>query len=377
MQYDIYVSSSHVSGHEMKYIQRAFDENKLATFGSNIGDFEVALQRTMQSVKPVLAVNSGTSAIHLALILLGIKPGDEVICQSLTFCASANPVLYLGATPIFIDSERETWNLCPKLLRKAIEDRIAEGKKPKAIIGVHLYGMPFKADEILGIAEEYGIPLIEDAAEALGSTYKNQACGTFGDFGIFSFNGNKIITTAGGGALVCGSEEIKKRALYLATQAKHDEAFYHHTEIGYNYRMTNLAAAIGLGQMEVFEEYAKTRRYNLDFYKKILDGKKGFKIMDAPSNDFVSNCWLNQIIIDKEIIELSPSDLKMRLKNYRIETKLIWKPLHLQPVFRDYPFYTEDNVAEELFNSALSLPSGSNMRAEDYQKIEAALNEIL
>jgi dTDP-4-amino-4,6-dideoxygalactose transaminase len=294
----IWLSSPHMGGNEQKYVQEAFDTNWVAPLGPNVTGFEQDLEHYIKENKHVAALSSGTSAIHLALILLGIKAGDEVICQSFTFSASANPILYQGATPIFIDSEPETWNICPKALEKAIKDRIAKGKKPKAIIGVHLYGMPFKVEEINALAQQYEIPIIEDSAEALGSSYKGKKCGTFGDIGILSFNGNKIITTSGGGALVAPTKEIKDKAVFFATQSRDHAPHYQHSEIGYNYRLSNICAGIGRGQMEVLDDHISLRRKMHDFYVDYFENIDGVTVFQEPNGNYYSNHWLSAILID-------------------------------------------------------------------------------
>lgn len=293
----IWLSSPHMGGNEQKYVQEAFDTNWVAPLGPNVSGLEKDLEAYIQENRSVAALSSGTAALHLALILVGVQPGDEVICQSMTFSASANPILYVGATPVFIDSEEETWNLCPIALEEAIQDRIAKGKKPKAIIGVHLYGMPFKADEIKAIAQQYNIPLIEDSAEALGSTYKGQKCGTLGDLAILSFNGNKIITTSGGGALVCQNTTQKEKAIFLATQARDNAPHYQHSEIGYNYRMSNICAGIGRGQMEVIDQRVQQRRAMHDFYSDLFTANEDVVLFNEPTTDYFSNHWLTAVTL--------------------------------------------------------------------------------
>ena len=365
----IWLSSPHMGGNEQKYVQEAFDTNWVAPLGPNVTGFEQDLEHYIKENKHVAALSSGTSAIHLALILLGIKAGDEVICQSFTFSASANPILYQGATPIFIDSEPETWNICPKALEKAIKDRIAKGKKPKAIIGVHLYGMPFKVDEIKALAQQYEIPIIEDSAEALGSSYKGKKCGSFGDFGILSFNGNKIITTSGGGALVAPTKEIKNKAVFFATQSRDYAPHYQHSEIGYNYRLSNICAGIGRGQMEVLDEHISLRRKMHDFYVNYFENIDGVTVFQEPNGNYYSNHWLSAILIDPSKANGKKSEeLRLVLEKENIESRPLWKPMHLQPVFQEYPYYGE-KVSQQLFEDGLCLPSGSNLDDSDRERI--------
>lgn len=362
----IWLSSPHMGGNEQKYVQEAFDTNWVAPLGPNVSGLEKDLEAYIQENRSVAALSSGTAALHLALILVGVQPGDEVICQSMTFSASANPILYVGATPVFIDSEEETWNLCPIALEEAIQDRIAKGKKPKAIIGVHLYGMPFKADEIKAIAKQYNIPLIEDSAEALGSTYKGQKCGTLGDLAILSFNGNKIITTSGGGALVCQNTTQKEKAIFLATQARDNAPHYQHSEIGYNYRMSNICAGIGRGQMEVIDQRVQQRRAMHDFYSDLFTANEDVVLFNEPTTDYFSNHWLTAVTLAS--FEKREA-LRKALEKENIESRPLWKPMHLQPVFEKYPYYGKQ-VAEDLFNRGLCLPSGSNTTEEDKLRIK-------
>lgn len=364
----IWLSSPHMGGTEKKYVQEAFETNWVAPLGPNVNEFEKAIQKNLNQDKYVAALSSGTAAIHLALILAGVQREDEVICQSFTFSASANPIVYQGATPIFVDSEKGTWNMCPLFLEEAILDRVSKGKKPKAIILVHLYGMPAKIDELCSIAKKYEIALIEDAAEALGSTYKGQKCGTFGDFGILSFNGNKIITTSGGGALICKSEEAKNRAIFLATQARDNAPHYQHSEIGYNYRMSNVVAGIGRGQMEVLAERVTARRAMHRFYKGLFTNNKSVTILEDPAEKFYSNHWLSAILLPSYE---GREALRLQLEKANIESRPLWKPMHLQPVFEQYPYYGT-NVSEDLFNRGLCLPSGSNLTDEDRVRIQKA-----
>ena len=356
----ILLSAPHMGGNERKYITEAFDKNELSSFGENILEFEKSLEFYLGENNKVAVVSSGTAAIHLALILSGVKLGDEVICQSFTFSASANPIMYQGATPIFVDSEIDTWNMCPIHLEKAIQDRISNGCKPKAIIMVHLYGMPSKISEIASIAKKYGIKLIEDAAEALGSTYFGEKCGSFGDFGILSFNGNKIITTSGGGALVCKTETDKQKAIFLATQSKDKAIHYQHSEIGYNYRMSNVIAGIGRGQMEMLDKHIFSRQEINRFYKDLFKDKKGISMHMETNIDHKSNHWLSCILIDEKRSSFTKEDIRLQLLEDNIESRPLWKPMHLQPIFSKYKFYG-DCTSEALFNSGICLPSGSSL----------------
>lgn len=372
----IYLSSPHMGGTEQKYIQEAFNANWIAPLGPNVNGFEQDLQCYLNNDIEVAALSSGTAALHLALIQLGVKQGDEVICQSMTFSASVNPIVYQGANPIFVDSEKETWNICPIALEEAIKDRIAKGKKPKAIIAVHLYGMPFKVDEVLSISKKYEVPLIEDSAEALGSTYKGQKCGTFGAFNVLSFNGNKIITTSGGGALVCKTKEAKEKSVFLATQARDAAPYYQHSEIGYNYRMSNICAGIGRGQMEVLEEHIALRREMNKFYKDLFDKVDGVDVLTEPNSDYFSNHWLTAILVDKNKLGKSAEDLRLAFEAENIESRPLWKPMHLQPVFKDCLYYGK-NVSENLFESGICLPSGSNLSDNEKDRIKSVVVNFL
>ncbi|MCH2193801.1 aminotransferase class I/II-fold pyridoxal phosphate-dependent enzyme [Kordia sp.] len=372
----IWLSSPHMGGNELKYIHEAFDTNWIAPLGPNVTGFEGDLKQFLNTEKEVGALASGTAAIHLGLILAGVTAGDEVICQSMTFSASANPILYQGATPVFIDSEPETWNMCPIHLEAAIKDRIAKGKKPKAIIPVHLYGMPAKIDEIVAIANKYEIVIIEDAAESLGSTYKGKNCGTFGEYAALSFNGNKIITTSGGGAIVCNDEEVKKIAIFLATQARDDAPHYQHSEIGYNYRMSNIVAGIGRGQMEVLEKHIGLRRHMNAFYKEIFKDVEAITVFEEPNEDYFSNHWLSCITVDESKANFTREDLRLALWEDNIESRPLWKPMHLQPIFEKYPYYG-DNVSENLFNTGLCLPSGSNLTTQEKERIAQLIAAFL
>lgn len=368
MNSKVWLSSPHMGGNELKYIHEAFDQNWVAPLGPNVNGFEEDLEKYLAGNTKVAALSAGTAALHLALVALGVQAGDEVICQSFTFSASANPIVYQGATPVFVDSEPETWNLCPQALEDAVKDRIAKGKKPKAIIVVHLYGMPAKMSEIMQVAQKYDIPVVEDAAEALGSTYKGQKCGTFGAMSVLSFNGNKIITTSGGGALVCKTDEQKEKVVFLSTQARDNAPHYQHSHIGYNYRMSNITAGIGRGQMEVLDLRISQRRANNLFYQNLLKNIDGITLFSEPNADFFSNHWLSAITIDKEKTGFDREDLRLKFLEDNIETRPLWKPMHLQPVFAHAPYYG-GNVSESLFNKGLCLPSGSNMTESDRERI--------
>lgn len=358
----------------MKFIQEAFDSNWVAPLGPNVNEFEKELGKYLNA-NGVAVLSSGTAAIHLALIMLGIRQGDEVICSSFTFSASANPIMYQGATPVFIDSESDTWNMDPGLLETAIKDQIKKGRKPKAIILVHLYGMPAKTEEILAIAKHYEIPVIEDAAEALGSKYKNVSCGTFGQMGVLSFNGNKIITTSGGGALVSSNSEFIERAKFLATQARDKAPHYQHSVVGYNYRMSNIVAGIGRGQLQVLENRVASRRENNQLYRKMLADFDYISFHNEPEGHF-SNYWLTTIVIDKNKNGITSEKIRLRMDSENIETRPFWKPMHLQPVFAGYPAYL-NGISERLFNHGLCLPSGSNLTSAEKERISDCLLSIL
>lgn len=376
MNSKIWLSSPHMGGNELKYIHQAFDANWVAPLGPNVNGFEKDLENFLGSKISVAALSAGTAALHVALIILGVRKDDEVLCQSFTFSASANPITYVGANPVFIDSEPETWNMCPEALEEAIKDRTAKGRKPKAIIFVHLYGMPAKLDEITAVAEKYEIPLVEDAAEALGSAYKGQKCGTFGELSVLSFNGNKIITTSGGGALVCRNLEQKNKAVFLSTQARDNAPHYQHSEIGYNYRMSNISAGIGRGQMEVLPLRVEARRKNHEFYIELFRNIEGVTVFTEPGADFYSNHWLSAVIIDPEIAGFTREDLRLKFLEDDIESRPLWKPMHLQPVFADAPYYGK-KVAEELFENGLCLPSGSNLTDVERTRITEALSALI
>lgn len=363
-----------MGGSEQKYVQEAFDTNWIAPLGPNVNGFETDLENYLGNNSFIGALSSGTAAIHLGLILLDVKQGDEVICQSMTFSASANPIMYQGATPVFVDSESETWNICPVSLEKAIIDRISNGKKPKAIIAVHLYGMPYKVEEIHAVSNKYNIPILEDSAEALGSHYKEQKCGTFGDISVLSFNGNKIITTSGGGAIVTKNREIKDKAVFLSTQARDNAPHYQHSEVGYNYRMSNICAGIGRGQMEVLDAHIQLRRIMHDFYVNYFKSIDGVDVLSEPNDNYFSNHWLSAIIISPEKIEGKTSEgLRLAFDEKNIESRPLWKPMHLQPIFQEYPFYG-NKIAESLFENGLCLPSGSNLNDSDRKRIKDVLD---
>ena len=356
---------AHMSGKEQQYIQEAFDTNWIVPLGPNVNGFEDDIRAFLGENKEVVALSSGTAAIHLALVYLGVKAGDEVMVQSFTFCASANPVVYQGATPVFVDSEPDTWNMDPQLLDEAIQDRIQKtGKKPAVIITVSLYGMPAKMDELLAVSTKYDIPLIEDSAEGMGSLYKGRECSTFGHFGVLSFNGNKMITTSGGGALICPDETTKERIMFYATQAREAYPYYQHERIGYNYRMSNICAGIGRGQMSVLDEHVAHHKKVHQMYVDLLGKMDQVKVMSNPSSDFNSNYWLSTITLKG----MNPDELRLALEREGIESRLLWKPLHLQPVFADSPAYL-NGTSEQLFETGLCLPSGPMVTEDDVRYI--------
>lgn len=371
----ILLSLAHMGGTEKEWVDEAFRTNWIVPLGPNVTEFEHRLERFLNSGN-VVALSAGTAALHLGLVMLGVEAGEEVICQSFTFSASANPILYQGAKPIFVDSEPTTWNMSPTLLEEAIIDRKNKtGHFPKAIIPVHLYGMPSRMDEILEIASRYDIPVLEDAAEALGSEYKGQKCGTLGNYGALSFNGNKIITTSGGGALVCPDEEAAKRVLFYATQARENRPYYYHTTIGYNYRLSNVSAGIGCGQMDVLESHIQRRREIHALYKNELSKIDGVEVMDNPSDDFNSNFWLSTILISPEIGK-TPNDIRLCLEAENIESRLLWRPMHMQPIYEQCPFYGS-NVSKSLFEKGLCLPSGSSLTDNDiYRVIDTLIKSL-
>ena len=386
MKKRIWLSLAHMSGREQEFIQEAFDTNWVVPLGPNVNAFEKALRdfliengklKVENEEKQVVALSAGTAALHLGLILLGVEEEDEVICQSFTFSASANPIVYQGATPVFVDSEKDTWNMDPVLLEEAIKDRLAKtGKLPKAIIPVHLYGMPVKMDEVMDVANRYGIPVLEDSAEALGSEYKGRKCGTFGKYGVLSFNGNKMITTSGGGALICPNEEKAKRVLFYATQAREQAPHYQHEKIGYNYRMSNICAGIGRGQMFGLDEHVARRREIHDLYVKLLKGVNGVKVMCQPEGgDFNSNYWLTCITVEPEEAGFTREDVRLALDEDNIESRPLWKPMHLQPVFKNAPFYG-NGTSERLFEIGLCLPSGPTLTDEDVERVTKVVKQL-
>ncbi|MEA4808148.1 DegT/DnrJ/EryC1/StrS family aminotransferase [Macellibacteroides fermentans] len=376
MNNKIWLSLAHMSGREQDFIKEAFDTNWVVPLGPNVDGFEKDLEGFVGHDRHVVALSAGTAALHLGLIQLGVGPGDEVICQSFTFAASANPIAYQHATPIYIDSEKDTWNMDPVLLEEAIKDRMAKtGKLPKAIIPVHLYGMPAKMDEIMAVANTYGIPVLEDAAEALGSEYKGRRCGTFGDFGVLSFNGNKMITTSGGGALVCRTPEQAKKTMFFATQARDNAPHYQHSHIGYNYRMSNICAGIGRGQMTIVDEHIAKRRANHALYASLLKEIEGISLLTNPSDQFNSNHWLTCILVDSAVAGFTREDIRLHLEKENIETRPLWKPMHMQPVFKDAPFYG-NGTAEHLFEIGLCLPSGPTLTEQDINRVVDAIKSL-
>jgi dTDP-4-amino-4,6-dideoxygalactose transaminase len=371
----IWLSSPHMGNAERVFVEEAFATNWIAPLGANVDGFEYDLA-TYTASPYAAALSSGTAALHLALMILGVGKEDIVLCQSFTFSASANPIVYQAAIPVFIDSETDTWNMDPDALEDAIVHYISKGKKPKAIIPVHLYGMPAKMDAIMKIAHDHEIPVIEDAAEALGSVYKGKPCGSFGDFGILSFNGNKIITTSGGGALLSANKEWIDKARFLATQARDAAPHYQHSHIGYNYRMSNVLAGIGRGQMQVLDERVQQRRANFSFYLESLKGVAGISFQ--PENaDSISNRWLTCIIVDPTKTKgITREDLRLHLEKENIESRPLWKPMHLQPVFSNAPYFGKQ-VAAVLFDQGLCLPSGSNLSSDDLTRVVSLIKQKL
>lgn len=408
----IYLCLAHMSGNEMKYIQEAFDTNWVVPLGPNVNGFEADLKEFVGENKEVVALSAGTAAVHLALLACGVKPGDEVLVQTFTFCASSHPVTYLGATPVFVDSEPDTWNMDPQLLEEAIKDRMEKtGRKPKAIVPVYLYGMPAKIDEIMAVAEKYDIPVIEDAAEGLGSRYDGRVCGTFGRYGVLSFNGNKMITTSGGGALICPDEAAKQKIMFYATQARESYPYYQHEEIGYNYRMSNICAGIGRGQMTVLNEHIAHHQHIAKLYKELLADVKGVTLHENPSPRYDSNYWLNTILLDENLkvkgeerayaaaiqgavggaagvthaaktlhTDCEPNRnveaMRMALDEAGIESRPLWKPMHKQPVYRNNPCYV-NGVSEALFKRGLCLPSGPCVTDDDVRYIVEQIKACL
>lgn len=372
MESRIFLSFPHLGGTEMNWIEEAFKGSWVVPLGPNVDEFEKRLSRYLEA-PDVVAVSAGTAAIHMAMVMLGVGPGDEVICQSFTFAASANPVTYQGAKPVFVDSEPDTWNMDPAALEEAIIERHrATGRYPKAIVPVHLYGMPARMDEILEIASRYGIPVIEDAAEALGSEYKGKKCGTLGKYGALSFNGNKIITTSGGGAVICPDNEAAKRVLFYVTQARENRPYYYHEHIGFNYRMSNISAGIGCGQMDVLAEHVERRRAIHRLYSEAFKGSDRITVHENPTDDFNSNFWLTTVLIDNA----DPEQLRLAMNSRNIETRWLWRPMHMQPVYADAPYYG-GNTAESLFSRGLCLPSGSNLTDSDIERVVTTLKSVL
>jgi len=370
----ILLSYVHMGGTERDWVEKAFESEWIVPLGPNVDEFEHRLEKYLGAPN-VVALSAGTAAIHLALVALGVGSGDEVICQSFTFAASANPIKYQGADPVFVDSEPDTWNMSPDALEEAIIDRKKQtGHYPKAIIPVYLYGMPAKMDEIRAIADKYGIPIVEDSAEALGSEYKGKKCGTLGNYGCLSFNGNKIITTSGGGALVCHSKEEADRVKFYATQAREQRPYYYHETIGYNYRLSNVSAGIGCGQMDVLQPHVELRRAIHDFYTKELAEIDGLSVQQNPSTDFNSNFWLSTVLIDPKTGK-DPESLRQFMLDAGVETRRLWRPMHIQPVFADAPYYG-DTTCETLFDRGLCLPSGSGLKEEELRYVADKIKEF-
>lgn len=371
----ILMSRVHLGGNEKKYIDKAFEDDWVLPLGPNVDDFEHRLEKYLDT-DAVVALSAGTAAIHLGLVMLGAAPGDEVICQSFTFAASANPIIYQGARPVFVDSEAGSWNMDPEQLERAIVERHRiTGRYPKAVIPVDLYGMPARLDEICDIASRYGIPVLEDAAEALGSVYKGRKCSTWGNYGALSFNGNKIITTSGGGALVCPDKESAGRVKFYATQARENRPYYYHEAIGYNYRLSNISAGIGCGQMEVLEPHIERRRRNHAIYMSELADIAAISVHDNPSADFNSNFWLTTILIDPASGH-TPDELRLAFADAGIESRLLWRPMHMQPVFADAPYYGSD-ICENLFDTGLCLPSGSSLTDSDLDEVISIIRRTI
>lgn len=370
----ILLSYVHMGGTERDWVEKAFESEWIVPLGPNVDEFEHRLEKYLGAPN-VVALSAGTAAIHLALVALGVGSGDEVICQSFTFAASANPIKYQGADPVFVDSEPDTWNMSPDTLEEAIIDRKKQtGHYPKAIIPVYLYGMPAKMDEIRAIADKYGIPIVEDSAEALGSEYKGKKCGTLGNYGCLSFNGNKIITTSGGGALVCHSKEEADRVKFYATQAREQRPYYYHETIGYNYRLSNVSAGIGCGQMDVLQPHVELRRAIHKFYTKELAGIEGVSVQQNPSTDFNSNFWLSTVLIDPKTGK-DPESLRQFMLDAGVETRRLWRPMHMQPVFADAPYYG-GTTCETLFDRGLCLPSGSGLKEEELRYVADKIKEF-
>lgn len=373
----ILLSLAHMGGTEIDYVNRAFETNWIVPLGPNVDEFERRLSAFLRTDRPTVALSAGTAAIHMGLIMAGVQKDDEVVCQSLTFSASANPIRYQGAKPVFVDSESTTWNMDPKVLEEALEDRKAKtGRYPKAVVPVHLYGMPADMDAIKAICEERGIMIVEDAAEALGSTYGGAFCGTLGNYGALSFNGNKIITTSGGGALICPDKEAAAEVKFLSTQAREPLSYYYHKKIGYNYRLSNVSAGIGCGQMEVLQDHLDARRKHHDHYAHGLSDIDGVSVLCNPNEKYNSNFWLTTIQLDPEKIKKSPDEVRLSLEAENIESRLIWRPMHMQPVFADAPYYGGE-VSKQIFDRGLCLPSSSSLTYEQIEHIIDALHRIL
>jgi len=364
-----------MGGHEQSFVNEAFETNWIAPLGPNVNGLEEDIQK-YNEINHCAVLNTGTAAIHLALVLLGVNQDDEVLCSTFTFSATVNAIRYQNAKPIFIDSEKETWNMCPTELRKAIEDRIAKGNRPKVCLIVHLYGMPSKMDELLSVCKEFDIPVVEDSAEALGASYKGQKMGTFGELGIYSFNGNKIITTSGGGALVSDNEGYIKEARHLSTQARDPAPHYQHSKVGYNYRMSNIVAGIGRGQMMVLDQWIEKRRAMNSWYREILKDYSYISFLTEPNDDYFSNHWLTCIVVENNPNGITRETIRLGLEQDNIEARPLWKPMHQQPIFRSYPSYI-NGVSDELFEKGLCLPSGSNLSESDKVRIKSTLIKIL
>ena len=377
MQKRIYLSLAQMGGREQDFIKEAFDTNWVVPLGPNVDAFEKDLEIFVGENRHVVALSSGTAAIHLGLLQLGVGSGDEVICQSFTFAASANPVTYLDAVPVYVDSESDTWNMSPKFMEEAILDRKAKtGKYPKAIVPVHLYGMPAQMDEIRTIAATYGIPVMEDAAEAIGSEYKGRKCGTFGEYGALSFNGNKMITTSGGGALICRTEKEAQRTMFYATQARENRPYYYHEHVGYNYRMSNICAGIGRGQMLVLDDHIARRRAIHALYTELFRDMEGIRVKQNPTSDYNSNFWLTCIEVDPRCYGKTADDIRVHLETENIESRLLWRPMHMQPVYAKCAFYG-DGTAERIFNQGLCLPSGSSLSDKEIHDVVEAIRMII
>ena len=366
-----------MGGHEKYWIDEAFKEDWVVPLGPNVDEFERRLGEYLGAPGRVVALSAGTAAIHLGLVMLGVEAGDEVVCQSFTFSASANPIKYQGAKPVFVGSESDTWNMDPGALDASIADRVAAtGRLPKAIVVVHLYGMPAKMDELLAVADKWGVPVLEDAAEAIGSEYKGRKCGTLGRYGVLSFNGNKMITTSGGGALICPDTEAVKRVKFYATQARENRPYYYHEVVGYNYRLSNISAGIGIGQMEVLDDRVARRRAIHGLYTELFKDVEGVRVHQNPTEDFNSNFWLSTIVVDPATGH-TPDDIRLALAAQNIETRLLWRPMHMQPVFDGAPYYASDGTEDRLFDTGLCLPSGSVLTDDDVRRVAASIKDLM